>query len=384
MKLALVHDYFREWGGAEEVVKALHEIWVEAPIYTSYVTDNFVVDQPSETAQDLSKPRQAGDLVLASASIKTSWMQNIPESMRSWNGLTPLLPFAFGSFDFSDYDVVISSSAAFAKTISVKKPTVHICYCHTPPRFLYGLARERKDATRLDMLEAPFKWWLKHIDQASAGGVQHFIANSHVVAERIKRIYDRDATVIYPPVDIDKFSTSDERRETSEYFVIFGRLSPIKHFEIAVEACTKANIPLKVIGTGIAEKQLRSIAGPSVEFLGRVDDQTVAQIIAGSKAVINTILDEDFGIVPLEVLGAGKPVIAYASEAAKETMIDGVTGQFYFESNAHVLATLLANFDTTRYDPSTLRKHAEKYAKSRFMEEMRAFVEEIYAGTSRS
>lgn len=378
MKVALVHDFFREWGGAEEVIKTLHEIWPEAPIFTSYVSDNNFSFEPIDN-KGQCRQQENGRPTISKFRLKTSWLNYLPNSLKSSKLITPLLPFAFSSFNFSNFDVVISSSAAFAKSVDVKKPTVHICYCHTPTRFLYGLQREhvavRQLAELSQIIEAPINAFLRWLDQQAAKRVDYFIANSHVVADRIKKFYGKDATVIYPPVEVNKFATSHEPRATSDYFLTIGRLSPVKHFKLAVEACTKLGVPLKVIGTGHHEKYLRSIAGQTVEFLGRLDDQKAAEVIAGSKALINPVIDEDFGIVPLEVLGAGKPVIAFASDAAKETMIDDKTGKLFYEATEESLARVLADFNESQYNPEDLRKHAQQFSKERFIREMKSFVE---------
>lgn len=381
MKVAIVHDYFREWGGAEEVVKALHEMWPEAPVYTSFVSEgafDFKAKGEESKVEDAGRP-----VAMSSVRLVTSWLNYLPNGLKSSKFIVPLLPFAFQQFNFNDYDIVISSSASFAKSIDVKKPTIHICYCHTPPRFLYGLQRERKESSLLDLVEKPLDWCLRTIDQWSAKRVDYFIANSKVVADRIQEFYGRESTVIYPPVDIDKFAlpspTPLSGNDTVGYFVTIGRLSPIKYFELAAEACTKLNLHLKIIGAGPDEKRLRLMAGHTIEFLGRLNNQEAAKIIASCRAVINPILDEDFGIVPLEVLGAGKPVIAYASEAAKETLENGVAGKLFYQPTVESLTEVLKDFDETQYNPETLRKHAEKFAKDRFLSEIKEFVESVVA-----
>lgn len=415
MKIALVHDYLREWGGAEEVLQALHQLWPQAPIFTAYVTDKQFVDR----LQTGRGGEYSGKTV-----IKQTWMRFIPRKNFK-NITTPLLPLAFKQFSFKDYDVVISSSASFAKAVVVTKPTVHICYCHTTPRFLYDLQRERARSVVLDVLEKPVDAWLKKVDQDAAKRVDYFIANSTVVAKRIKKNYGVDATIIHPPVDAKKFCVptaasraSDESKSAQErsswldqddgsdaqtrrddggssnlassnrpesrshldlrrksYFVTIGRLSAIKHFELAIMACNKLAIPLKVVGSGTSERYLQSIAGPTIEFLGRLDDEEIAQLLLGAKAVISTVQDEDFGMLPLEVVGAGVPVIAFASEASHETLASGVTGEFFTEPTAESLQTVLEHFDETKYNPEQLIKHAQSFSKERFMEKMQSFVE---------
>lgn len=382
MKLALVHDYLREWGGAEEVLKTFHEIWPESPIFTSYATSNVILGSEATPESALSSlpsnakadPGQARMTI--QGQIKTTWMNYLPNGLKSWRGLTPLLPLAFRQFDFSAYDVVLSSSASFAKTVQVKKPAIHICYCHTPPRFLYGLQRERSSSGLTDLLEMPFLPFLTKADQDAARRVDYFLANSDVVAQRIKHIYNRPSTVIYPPVATNKFvSDNNDRGVEKQYFVTIGRLSAIKHFELAVEACTKLNIPLKVIGEGTELENLKKLAGPTVAFLGRLTDQEITKVLKKAKAVISTVLDEDFGILPLEVLGAGVPVIAAASPASKETMINGTTGIFFEKPTVDALAQAILKFDESRYNPQVLRNHAAQFGKERFAKEIKAFVE---------
>lgn len=379
MKVALVHDYFREWGGAEEVVAVWHDMWPEAPLFTSYFLykqfEFYLSKEPDSLRLRHSNGREKENK-LRKVRLKTSWMQYIPEPLKN-KLATPMLPYAFASFKFDEYDVVLSSSAAFAKTIDTKKSTIHISYCHTPPRFLYGLQRERKRSGIVDIVEKPIDMWLKAIDLAAAENVDYFIAPSNVVKERIRRIYKRDSQVIYPPVDIDKFVTGNNQPVTNDYFVIIGRLSPIKHFELAIEACSNLGVSLKVIGEGTDYQYLQSIAGETIEFLGRLSNENGAEVIAGCKAVINTVFDEDFGMVPLEVLGAGKPVIAYASEAAQETMIHGVTGQFFYEQSVESLLAVIETFDETKYNPYTLREHAKQFSKEQHTEKLKQFVEDV-------
>lgn len=377
MKIALVHDYFKEWGGAEEVVKVLHEVWPDAPLYTSFVADNAFdfVGKDSDT----TKEQERGEAALSSVRLITSWLNKLPNRIKASKFIVPFLPFAFQSFRFKDFDVVVSSTSSFAKSLDIKKPSVHICYCHTPPRFLYGLQREHVANGVSQIVEIPLNWCLKFIDQEAAKRVDYFIANSYVVADRIEKFYRRESTVIYPPVDVDKFllpsPTPLPVEKTDGYFVTIGRLSPVKHFEVAIEACKKLNLPLKIIGSGPDEKRLRSIAGSTVEFLGRLSNEETAHYVAQCRALINPVLDEDFGIVPLEVLGAGKPVIAFAADAAKETLENGVTGKLFYQPTAESLAEVLADFDETQYSSEMLRRHAKKFSEERFAVEVKDFVE---------
>ncbi len=378
MKIAIVHDFLREWGGAEEVLAALHEIWPEAPIYTSYISNKAFHFQPevSDNSASYQKNLKHGEsLVLNQIEVHTTWLNKLPEFLKTSKLITPLLPFAFSSFSFKDYDVVISNTASFAKSIDVQKPTIHICYCNTPPRFLYSLQRERSKSILLDLIERPIDALLRWLDQQAGKRVDYFIGNSGVVASRVKKIFGKDATVIYPPVDAGKFrSVSVEVSVSKKYFMTIGRLSPIKHFELAVEACTKLHLPLKVVGSGSDESRLRSIAGPSVEFLGRKSDVEVTALLQNCKAVINTIFDEDFGMVPLEVVAAGVPVIAFASDAAKETLSPGVTGEFFLEPTAESLVKVLQNFDEKKYNQEAMREHAKQFSKEQFKQNITQFI----------
>lgn len=365
MKIALVHDYLREYGGAERVVETLHEMWPEAPLYTSFV------DWPSFAKAPAGKV----DL-FKSWDIRTSWVQHYWFIKKFISPLRFLAPKIWESFDLSDYDVVISSSGWFmCRGVIVKKPAVHICYIHHPPRNLYGYATG-SDLQKYWVVRAyatVVNFFLRHYDFETAQKVDYFIANSKETARRVKKFYRRESVVIYPPISNCQFPISKKKRE---YFLSVGRLTYSKRVDLAIAACNRLKLPLKVVGAGKEEEALRAIAGPTAEFLGSVADSALAELYAGAKALIFCALDEDFGMVPVESMAHGTPVIALAQGGVVETVLDGKTGVLFHEPTMESLVGAIGKFGRSGRDwGDQCRKQAEKFGKERFKKEMRGFVE---------
>ncbi len=354
MRVAIIHDYLNQYGGAERVLEALHGLFPTAPIYTSIYDPHAV---PS---------------VYHAWDIRPSWMQRLPAWRRLFRAYVLLYPLAFESFDLSAYDLLISSSSAFAKGIIPRPDSVHICYCHTPMRFAWRtsdyLAREGFGAARRAAL-APSLALLRVWDVAATQRVDAFIANSRAVAQRIWRYYRREAVVIPPPVDLPPW------RETppGAYFLAGGRLIPYKRLDLAVQACTRLMLPLKIFGDGRDRARLQAMAGPTIEFLGRVSETERHALFAGCRAFIFPG-EEDFGIAPLEAMAAGRPVIAYAAGGALETVVEGVTGRFFRVQTVEALMDALVATFTERYDAHTIRRHAEQFGRETFVERMRSFI----------
>lgn len=357
MRVALIHDYLNQYGGAERVLEALHDLFPTAPIYTSIYDPD------------------AMPFACRTWDIRPSWMQRLPAWRRLFRAYVLLYPLAFESFDLSAYDLVISSSSAFAKGVIPRPDAVHICYCHTPMRFAWRtsdyLAREEFGAMRRAAL-APMLALLRMWDVASAQRVDAFIANSRVVAQRIWRYYRREAVVIPPPVDLPPF------RETppGAYFLAGGRLIPYKRLDLPVQACTRLRLPLKIFGDGRDRARLQAMAGSTIEFLGRVSEAERRALFAGCRAFIFPG-EEDFGIAPLEAMAAGRPVIAYGAGGALETVVEGVTGRFFHQQTVEALMAAIAATLTERYDAYTIRCHAERFGRETFLERMRLLIEEI-------
>lgn len=358
MKVALVHDYLNQMGGAERVVLALHELFPDAPLYTSIYDPNRV------------------DPAFQHMDIRTSFMQKFPFIMKHHQPYLPFYPSAMENLDLRGYDLVLSSSSAFGKGVIVKPGTVHICYCHTPMRWCWNyheyVERERLGGMArrmLPLMMTRLRMW----DQTSAARVDHFIANSPVIAERIQKYYRREAQVIPPPVEASRF-LFDPTRQLGDYLLILGRFVPYKRFDLAIQACNQLRLPLVVIGKGRDEKRLKAMAGPTIRFLGGLADTEVLEYFARCRAFLFPG-EEDFGITPLEAQASGRPVIAYGAGGALSSVIEGITGTFFREQTVESLVGVLSSFDERRFDPQVIRNHALEFDKPRFQRRILQYIE---------
>ncbi|HEY0070423.1 MAG TPA: glycosyltransferase [Chloroflexia bacterium] len=357
MKIALVHDYLNQYGGAERVLDALHGVYPSAPVYTSIY------------APALMPGHYRG------WDIRTSFMQRLPGVARRHQLYLPLYPFAVESYDLSGYDVVLSSSSAFAKGAITDIGTLHICYCHNPMRFAWnyhdyikGERVGRKVQAFLPLVLNYVRLW----DEVSARRVDAYIANSRMVARRIQKRYQREATVINPPVDTAHYRPDPDAQ--GDYFLIVSRLIPYKRIDLAIEAFNRLGLPLKVAGAGRQEAELRAMAHANIEFLGKLHDPELKRLYAGCKAFIFPGM-EDFGITPLEAQASGRPVIAYGAGGALETVVPGVTGEFFKEQTADSLAEVVSRFNAHDYDPAAIRRHAETFDTEVFKRRIAEFVQ---------
>jgi glycosyltransferase involved in cell wall biosynthesis len=354
-RVALVHDYLNQYGGAERVLEALHDLFPDAPVYTS-------IYDP-----DTMPP------LYRSWDIRTSWMQRLPGWRRYFRHYMPLYPSAFESFDLSGYDLVVSSSSAFAKGVIPAADARHVCYCHTPMRFAWRtdsyVEREQIGGPQrviLPLLLTYVRLW----DVSSAGRVDQFIANSREVAGRIWRCYRREAAVIPPPVELPPFRP----QPPDDYYLAGGRLIPYKRLDLAVRAFSKLGLPLVVFGDGRDRASLQAIAGPNITFLGRVSEERRRELFARCRAFVFPG-EEDFGITPLEAMAAGRPVIAYARGGALDSVVEGETGRFFSEPSPAALAAAVALSRTDQYDPLRIRAHAEGFRREVFLARVRAVIE---------
>jgi glycosyltransferase involved in cell wall biosynthesis len=359
LRVGLVHDYLTQFGGAERVLVALHELFPAAPIFCSI-------------ADPASLPGAS-----ATWDVRQSAIARLPGAASYHRAMIPVYPAIFRRFevDLRDLDIVIVDSSAWAHHVPVAQTTGLLCYCHSPARFLYG-DRDYLEPAALPpgvrhLMNAVFGG-LRRSDRKAAERVDRFIANSRNVASRIERTYRRHATVIYPPVDLPP-ARPETRPE--EWFLVDSRLVPHKRVDLPVRACTRYGIPLKVVGAGRSERDLRAMAGPTVEFLGRVEDEDVADLMARCRGFI-LAGSEDFGISAVEAQAAGRPVIAFGTGGALESVIPGETGLFFFERTAESLMTALRQFDTILWDPGKARANAERFSKARFQREI---LEEVRA-----
>ncbi|MDD5455789.1 MAG: VanZ family protein [Candidatus Margulisbacteria bacterium] len=357
-RIAIVHDFLNQQGGAEFVVSVLHELFPAAPIYTSLYK------------------KGASWSVFDKAIIHTSWMQKLPFVYKLFKKLFFLYPLAFAFFDLKKYDVIISSSSAYAKGIPVKHYQEHICYMHTPARFLYRaeeyVQRERINPV-LRFFLPYFLTALRIWDRYTVRHITHLIANSDNVKNRIENIYNRYSLVIYPPVDTSRFPQSDV---AGDYFFIVSRLVGYKRIDLAVKACTKSGKRLVIIGEGPDMEHLKSFAGDNIIFMGRQPNFIVEKMMAGCLAFIFPG-EEDFGISPVEAQAAGKPVIAFRSGGALETIIENKTGLFFDEQTPEALEEMLFKFDTIAFDKEFISNHAIKFSKERFKKDIQKIINNI-------
>lgn len=349
MKIALVHDYLVQNGGAERVLKCLTEIWPEAPVYT-ILYDN-------QKCPEFQNQK-----------IKTSFLQKIPLARKYHRFFPFLMMNAIEQFDFNYYDVVFSDSSSFAKNIITSPKTLHICYCHTPMRYAW-------DDCQHYTQEFGFPGWLKKIvpflmnyirvwDYCSSNGVDSFISNSNFVKGRVRKYYQRNSIVINPPVQVDKFYLTPEN-ELGDYFLITGRMMKYKKMDLVIRVFNELKIPLKIIGKGVEYKNLKKIAGPTVEFLGRVSEEKLREAYSKAQAFIFP-QEEDFGIVAIEALASGRPVIAYKAGDIVEHVEDGKTGIFFENQTEESLKKAIERFKKTKFDSNYIKKTALVFSEKRF------------------
>ncbi len=294
---------------------------------------------------------------LAKTGVQTSWMQNLPGMKKLHRYYFLLYPFGVDSLDLSEYEVVVSSSSGYAKGIRTKRGALHVCYCHTPMRWAWRYqdyaAREKFNASTrlaLPILLHGLRLW----DMNASRQPDQFVANSQIVADRIQQIYKRHAVVIPPPIDVSRFSISQTQ---DDYYLILSRLVPYKRIDLAVEACNLAKRRLIVVGDGPDRKRLQELAGPTVQFMGRLSDEETARYVGECRALLFPG-EEDFGMVPLEVAASGRPTVAFRAGGATETVIDGVTGTFFDEPTAVSLASAVEELESLTFSPDRLRSHA--------------------------
>jgi glycosyltransferase involved in cell wall biosynthesis len=344
------------------VLVSLHELFPQATVYTS-------IYQPEHMPEVIRRMR-----------IQPSFMQRLPGILSHHRWYFALYPLAFQSFDLRDYDLVITNTQGFANGVRVDGGPKTICYCLTPMRWAWNTQAyvEREGATGpLRAAMQPAMAAMRAWDRWAAGHMQHFVGISRAVAERIKRAYGRPAEVIYPPVEVQRHHIADE---VGDYFLVVSRLAPYKRIDLAVQACTRLNLPLVVIGAGRDLPRLQAMAGPTVKFLGFVgDDGVVRDYLARCRGFLFPG-EEDFGITPLEAQSCGRPAIAYAAGGALDTIKPGETGELFPQQTVEALTDVLARFDATRYDPQRIREHALQFDSSVFKQRMAEFVNGVLNG----
>jgi glycosyltransferase involved in cell wall biosynthesis len=359
LKIAIVHDWLTDFGGAERVVLALHELYPDAPIYTSlYRPDNLPQFRDCE--------------------VITSYLQKVPFAAKHHRMFFPFMPAAMEQFDFSDFDVVISSSSSgCAKGIITKPSTLHICYCHNPNRALWDGSHEY-----LRLHEKNYNWLARKMiprqlmkmriwDRVAADRVDVFVANSNFVGKRIKRYYQRESEVIYPPVETRSFQPIDKK--PASYFLAIGRLIPYKRFDLAIQAANVLEMKLRIVGAGPEEKRLRSIAGPTVQFMGKISEDQLRRMYAECKALIFP-QEEDFGLTAVEVQASGRPVVAFKSGGALETVVSNKTGIFFADQTVSSLADAMQKAARKPWVKKSIVKHAERFDIEKFKKQVDELV----------
>lgn len=360
MKIAVVHDYFTQLGGAEKVAEELYNLLPGADLFATVALSRTMPDS------------------LKGVKVRTSWMQKLPLMDKYYRLYFMLYPFAVRSLDLSGYDLVISSSSGYVKGVRVDLNAIHICYCHTPMRWAWSFdsysSRENFGGGLTALLTALIRA-LRLWDEGAARQPDHFIANSKVVADRIMRAYGRYAEVIPPPIDIERFQPSSEQ---GDYYIVLARLVSYKRIDLAVSACTRLKKRLLVIGAGTALKSLKAEAGPTVEFLGRLSDQDVERYVSRCRALIFPG-EEDFGMSPVEVAAAGRPTIAFRAGGAVETVEENVSGLFFDEQTPESLMEAISRFEQQEWSPDLIRKHAEQFSREVFHARLTRFLQRVGA-----
>jgi len=410
MKIALVHDYLSEYGGAERVVEAFHEMWPEAPLYTAFVD-----------WKKLGKHAQR----FKNWDIRPSWVQRFPIIQKFISPLRFIAPWIWESFDLSEYDVVLTSSGWFmcrgvnaGRRVMSAEPRVpskktitrahehsqlpmQICYIHHPPRNLYGYATgsNLQKYWFVRLYTTIVNFFLRNYDFKTAQKVDYFIANSKETARRVEKFYRRESVVIYPPISTENGRRNTEDRKKGAYYLSVGRLSWAKRIDIIIEACSNLHVPLKIVGVGKEEEELRKIAAcppsggiedasgrrPTVEFLGSVNDKELGKLYQNAKALIFCSLDEDFGMVPVEAMAHGTPVIGLAQGGVKETVIDGKTGVLFDKPTVESLTTAIHTFKKLSKKKDWKKAceiQAQKFSKNNFQEKIRVYIKEKSKVTS--
>lgn len=358
MNIALVHEYLNQYGGAERLLQVLTALIPQAPIFTM-----------------LYDERMTGG-VFRGRRIETTFLQSMPFSKTAHHMYSPFMPMAVEQMDLRAYDVVLSVSASFAKGVIVHPHARHICYCLTPPRFLWDQSHEFLERFRLpwplSSLSPLALSYLRVWDQQAATRVDTWLAVSQCARARIQKYYRVDARVVYPPVNIDAFPVSDT---PGSYWLMVGRLVAYKRFDVAIEAFNRSGLPLVIVGAGVEEGRLRGMARPNISFAGQVDDAKLSELYRQSYGVVFP-QEEDFGIVPLEAMASGKPVVAFRAGGALETVVDRITGLFFDTQTPEAIEEAVSRAMNTKWLPHVCRGQAERFSVEKFCAAIQSVIME--------
>ena len=365
MKKALIHDWFSTYAGAEKCVESFTNIWDNFEIYS-------LIDFLSGTDRDK---------ILKGKRAHTSFIQKLPFAKDKYRNYLPLFPLAIEQFDLSGYDVVLSSSHAVAKGVLTHSNQLHIAYVHTPIRYAWDLYHQYLRESRLDrglkgVLAKYFLHKIRLWDASTANRVDHYVANSRYIARRIKKTYGKPSDVIYPPVDVDKFTLCEAKEE---FYLTASRMVPYKKINLIVEAFSQTDKKLLVIGDGPDMDKIKSKASKNVELLGFASDEIMADLMGRAKAFVFAA-EEDFGITPVEAQACGTPVICFGRGGARETVREEVSGLYFMEQNAKELLAAVAKFEQNydKFEPTKIRENSLKFSRARFEAEIKSYVEKKY------
>jgi glycosyltransferase involved in cell wall biosynthesis len=365
MKLAIVHDWLNQIGGAEDVLETLMEMYPDSPLYTSI----YWREKMPAHYQDWD--------------IHTLWIDKLPRIHQKHQLYFPFFPLAWSGVDLSEFDMVLSNKSGFCHFLHTGEATPHICYCLAPTRYVWQydsyMQRENVPAVLRAALR-PIIAFLKRRDYQAAQRIDHFIAISTEIQERIQSYYHRDSVVIFPPVQVkERFQPTHAH---DDYFLSLGRIIPYKRVDLLVEACTRLNLPLKIGGTGRDLDRLKAMAGPTVEFLGYVSDEDLPELFARAKAFVFPGY-EDFGITPVQAQAAGRPVIAYKAGGSLDTVIEGKTGMFFEAQTVESLIDALQKFNAEDYDPVACRENALRFDEGVFRQQIADYVKQVWTNGQR-
>ncbi len=362
MKKALIHDWFYTSGGGEKVVESILRIWNDCEVYALI---DFLNDEDRNR-------------ILQGKKVTTSFIQKLPTAKKNHRKFLQLFPLAIESLDVSNFDIILSSSSSIAKGVLTNQNQLHICYCHSPMRYAWNLHFDYLKSKGLQ--SGIIGFYARHVlhkirqwDVINSYRVDYFIANSHYIAKRIKKVYNRDATVIYPPVNTDEFQLYEEK-ET--YYVAAGRLVSYKKIDIIIQAFNNlTKKKLYIVGDGPEKTKLKKLASDHIQFLGNISQKKLVTLLQRAKAFVFAA-DEDFGILPVEAQSCGTPIIAYKKGGLLETVIENETGVFFDKQVPESIVDAINRFEKIHFPPYKIRQNALRFSKDRFEREMKTFIEE--------